>query len=850
LDDVRARLNSAEWKTFELQRVISGLGAAPAAPPQERAPVSVVDATPDPSGQQPTEGAQPVEPDHDRESDATASAPEPAALHAQVPAIPQAPAATNPARAPAVKAPQPFDWEGLIGVRFFAWLGGAALFIGAGLFLQYSIQHDLISPELRVALGLVFGAGALAFGDYLRVKADRAGQALSGAGVAILYAALFAARTLYHLLGTLPTFAAMIVVTAVAGMMAVKRGAYMLAMLGLFGGMATPYLLSTGEDRPLALFAYVTLLDVGVVVVARQRRWPSLGLLALVGSAGIYFGWALSFLDATKLPYALVAAGALASLFAFAKFDDGPSASLKGWLPRATALAAAAAPLVLSMAVAGTHHLAVLPAVLVPYLIVVSAGAWMACRRIAAPPLLLLAAGLSSITLFLRVDDDLFPAQRTATLLLYALLPAAFFFLWLARRRAPEAAIALASAAVALGASLLIVLRIVSTEAESEPIAPLWLFGVAHVVCLAAIGIVAEKGVFVASAQGLSIAFVLILSSRYSQARAGEFLPAVLVPMVAFWALPWIGPKFARDRAMWLSSAVALGVHFTILYPMMEPVWGAEILGAAAVACGLLSLLMLRHVRTALETDHKDGLLLTAAFGANTLLFVTAAIPILVSNEWITVAWALEGAALAWLLGKVPHRGLFYASIALAGAAFVRLVFNPVVWEYHARSSTPILNYYLYTFGVPALAFFAGAHWLERSNSGRAFRGVRVPPVLRAGSVVLLFVLLNVEIADLYSTGSSITFRFSGGGLSQDMTYSLAWGIFALALLAFGITRRRKPPRIGALAVLVLTIGKVFLHDLWELGALYRVGSILGLAVALLAVSFLTQRFILRAESS
>jgi uncharacterized membrane protein len=45
-----------------------------------------------------------------------------------------------------------------------------------------------------------------------------------------------------------------------------------------------------------------------------------------------------------------------------------------------------------------------------------------------------------------------------------------------------------------------------------------------------------------------------------------------------------------------------------------------------------------------------------------------------------------------------------------------------------------------------------------------------------------------------------------------------------------------------------LTIGKVFLHDLWHLGALYRVGSMVGLAMALLLVSFLTQRFILRGD--
>ena len=60
--------------------------------------------------------------------------------------------------------------------------------------------------------------------------------------------------------------------------------------------------------------------------------------------------------------------------------------------------------------------------------------------------------------------------------------------------------------------------------------------------------------------------------------------------------------------------------------------------------------------------------------------------------------------------------------------------------------------------------------------------------------------------------------------------------------------RLRVRPRAAALVVLLMTIGKVFLHDLWDLGALYRVGSILGLAVALLAVSFLTQRFVFAKE--
>ena len=82
------------------------------------------------------------------------------------------------------------------------------------------------------------------------------------------------------------------------------------------------------------------------------------------------------------------------------------------------------------------------------------------------------------------------------------------------------------------------------------------------------------------------------------------------------------------------------------------------------------------------------------------------------------------------------------------------------------------------------------------------------------------------------------------------MTYSIAWGVFGLVLLVIGLAYRSRGVRAAALAVVVLTVGKVFLHDLWSLGALYRVGSIVGLAISLLAVSFLTQRFVFSKERS
>jgi uncharacterized membrane protein len=45
--------------------------------------------------------------------------------------------------------------------------------------------------------------------------------------------------------------------------------------------------------------------------------------------------------------------------------------------------------------------------------------------------------------------------------------------------------------------------------------------------------------------------------------------------------------------------------------------------------------------------------------------------------------------------------------------------------------------------------------------------------------------------------------------------------------------------------LLLVTILKCFLHDLGRLGGLYRVGSLLGLAVSLVFVTILLQKFVM-----
>jgi uncharacterized membrane protein len=118
-----------------------------------------------------------------------------------------------------------------------------------------------------------------------------------------------------------------------------------------------------------------------------------------------------------------------------------------------------------------------------------------------------------------------------------------------------------------------------------------------------------------------------------------------------------------------------------------------------------------------------------------------------------------------------------------------------------------------------------------------------LPPLLAGLGTVLAFLLLNIEIADYFSPpGATLTFQFEGN-FARDMTYSIAWALYALVLLVIGIARKIPVSRYAALGLLSVTLLKLFFHDLAQLGQLYRVGALIGVAVIAMLASFAYQRF-------
>jgi hypothetical protein len=158
--------------------------------------------------------------------------------------------------------------------------------------------------------------------------------------------------------------------------------------------------------------------------------------------------------------------------------------------------------------------------------------------------------------------------------------------------------------------------------------------------------------------------------------------------------------KFAGKTVPWATAALAGPLHFYLVYEVIRIAYPNVVPGlvpAALTVPPLLGLFVLLK-RTPVINPANNAQL--ALFGGATLFFITLIFPVEFDRQWITVGWALEGAALCWLFRRVPHPGLPLTGVALLVVVFTRLALNPAVLSYHPRAAFPILNWYLYTYGI------------------------------------------------------------------------------------------------------------------------------------------------------
>ena len=730
--------------------------------------------------------------------------------------------------------------------------------------LLLSLAPVLVAEEPRAAApGLLFGVVfvLLAACAAYAVVREEGGVFFAGAFFALVAQAVWSAKHLTpeRLLPGLALYGVFSLFYLGVPLLARRYGKGLkpggLSVVLLFAALALLLFLAAGPVAASALWGLALLLavlNVGLFAEGAAGRFPVATLLGVLLSWGVLAVWWMT------VPLAPLLVPGLLVVLGFALVVVGGTA----WARAKTGSEAAAGPDGVHLGLVGhlfllfvatQPSLAVPPGPLLGVLLVLDLALAAAAFGTGVGALLAAALVLSQVVLLAFVSAVAEPPWPSVGLLSALGVAGLGLIARSLAPRAPKGGEALRKAVAQGAAAALLLGQVVALFAGTRGGSPdVALLIAAHLLLAGALVAVATlEGWHGLSVLSAATWFVSVLAWAGREGRIAD----VAVPRLLFGLLPWLlflaaAPLASRRaraaRAPWVTAVLASGAFFLLGRESFREAGWDGFVGVLPVGiAAALALLLVALLRIEPPAARDLGRLALVAGAA--LAFVTVAIPLQLEREWITIGWALEAAALAWLYTRVPHRGLLLASAGLSAAVFARLVLNEAVLTYHARSATPIWNWYLYTYLAAAIALFLAARFLRPTADELAGGRLRLSSAQVTGATVLLFALVNIEIADWFATGPALAFNFArGASLAQDLAYTLAWAVFGVGLLAAGIVGRSRAARAAALGLLVVTVLKAFLHDLGRLGGLYRVASFVGLAVSLSLVAIAIQRFVLR----
>ncbi len=293
-------------------------------------------------------------------------------------------------------------------------------------------------------------------------------------------------------------------------------------------------------------------------------------------------------------------------------------------------------------------------------------------------------------------------------------------------------------------------------------------------------------------------------------------------------------PQAFDFTLMMINAAAYFGISLGLMWDVYR-VWMGGFVFLIAVLYSAVSYLAFKR----LAESARLGLFTLGI----ALVFLTVALPIQLGDKaWTTVAWAAEGAVLMWLAFRAKIPVFRYYSYLVFSAVVIRLFFfdTPV----SLRTFQPVLNERFLAFAVSIAALCVASYFL--------LRGSRISGISKAGAAVLLIAanfftiwLLSFEVWDYFSSALRAAELPAREGLksAQHLSLTAVWAFYAVIGLVIGIVKRWRYVRLGALSLLVVAIGKVFVFDVFKLELGYRIGAFVGLGILLLVSAYLYQRY-------
>ncbi len=248
----------------------------------------------------------------------------------------------------------------------------------------------------------------------------------------------------------------------------------------------------------------------------------------------------------------------------------------------------------------------------------------------------------------------------------------------------------------------------------------------------------------------------------------GYALAAALFAAV-FGAGGYVGMWQGRTAAIWAGVSAATPVAvlvlswFRISDRVADVSWSLMALVLAALFAAAAS-----RLRPHIEDKARATAL--ALYAAGTVAALAFAAAMMFERAMLTVALSLMLPALAWIDSRLSLTVLRRLAAVVAAVVLARLALNWNVLDYPLN--VPLGSHWiLYGYGVPALAFFAGARMFK------AMRDDRIVALLEGGGVLFATLLISLEIRVLVE-GSLAAERY---GLFEASLHTLSWLIVGMS---------------------------------------------------------------------
>jgi len=172
-------------------------------------------------------------------------------------------------------------------------IGIFTLVLGIGYFVKYAIDKNWIGETSRAGIGFIVGMAIIGIGHFLRKNYLVFSSIITGGGIAVLYFTTTIAFREYHIFSQNVGFLITCLITIVSIALSYYYKSEILIIFSLFGGFLAPLMISTGQSNYLFLFTYLSVLNIGMLVIAYLKQWKSIGWISFIFTSIYLFFWTM-----------------------------------------------------------------------------------------------------------------------------------------------------------------------------------------------------------------------------------------------------------------------------------------------------------------------------------------------------------------------------------------------------------------------------------------------------------------------------------------------------------------------------------------------------------------------------